>query len=292
MSSPKNSFPDVKTRMIAILGHPVHHSFSPVIHNTAFQHQGLNFVYLAVDLAPERLSQALHGLSALGFAGANVTIPHKQAVLPYMDCLSESAKMTGAVNTIVCKDDQLYGDNTDVEGFMAPLRDIKLQEMPMTLLGAGGAARAAAYALIKYYNPKPLTLVARRARQAEQLVNDFAQYSLQLDVSDFESASKCIQKSRMVVNSTPVGMHPQIHQTPWDRKSDFSSDQIVYDLIYRPARTQLLQDAESRGAMVIGGLTMLIEQAAAAYRQWTGREMPLTVVRSTMEDLFYSTDKK
>jgi len=277
------AFPDVKTRIIAILGFPVHHSFSPMIHNTAFQHQGLNFVYLAVDLAPNRLSQALQGMSALGFAGANVTIPHKQAVLSYMDHLSESAKMVGAVNTIICTDDGLYGDNTDIAGFMAPLQGVELSGKPMTILGAGGAARAVAYALLKKYNPNPLTIVARRTDQAEKLANDFAGLGNQLEVSDFTSASKIIQRSRLVVNCTPIGMYPDIQQTPWNCKEDFSSDHIIYDLIYRPNQTQFLQDAELRGATIIGGLTMLIEQAAAAYRQWTNRVMPIDIVRKTFK---------
>ena len=279
-------FPNVKTRMIAILGFPVHHSFSPIIHNTAFQHQGLNFVYLAVGLAPDKLAHAVHGLSALGFVGANVTIPHKQAVLPYMDHLSEAARAIGAVNTIVCKNDRLYGDNTDIEGFLAPLRDLELNGTPMTILGAGGAARAAAYGLLRDYNPNPLTLVARRPVQAEKLVHDFVEFSSQLEVSDFESASTSIKKSRLIVNSTPVGMHPNVHETPWEKKEDFSSDQIIYDLVYRPRRTRLLQETELCGASTVGGLGMLIEQAAASYRQWTDREMPIGVVRDALAELF------
>ncbi len=273
--------------MIAILGHPVRHSFSPIIHNTALRHQGLNFVYLAADVLPNRLSQALEGLSALGFAGANVTLPHKEAVLPYMDSLTSAAKAVGAVNTIVCKGGQLYGDNTDVEGFLSPLRGMEIKGKPMVLLGAGGAARAVAYGLLKHYRPCPLTVVARRVEQAEKLVNDLAKFSGdgELNVTDFASAAMHVRNSQLIVNSTPVGMHPNTRETPWEQREALSPGQVVYDLVYRPSRTRLLEDAESRGATVIGGLTMLVEQAAAAYRQWTDQDLPIEVVNSTLRGL-------
>ncbi|MCY3630591.1 MAG: shikimate dehydrogenase [Bacteroidota bacterium] len=279
-------FPDATTGIIAILGHPIYYSLSPVIHNTALQQQGLNYVYVAIDLAPDRVPQAVRGLNALGFAGANVTIPHKQAVLPHMDSLSDTARAIGAVNTIVCKENQLYGDNTDIEGFLAPLKDLELHGAPMTLLGAGGAARAAAYGLLRDYSPNPLTLVARRVGQAENLANDFSAFGAHLEVCDFDSASRYIRESRLIVNCTPIGMYPNVQETPWEQKEDFVPGQIVYDLVYRPYRTRLLQEAANRGSVTIGGLTMLIEQAAAAYRQWTDREMPVDVVHDTLAKLF------
>jgi len=275
-------FPDVDTKLIAILGNPVQHSLSPMIHNTAFQNQGLNFIYIAIDLPSENLSIAMQGLSSLGFSGVNVTIPHKESVLPFMNHLSEAAQAIGAVNTIVCNHGQLYGDNTDIIGFLSPIRDLTLHGTSMTILGAGGAARAAAYGLLREFNPQPLTLVARRVNQAQKIADDFAGLSNQVEVSDFESASPAIQKSRLIVNSTSVGMYPQVHETPWQKSTDFSSDQVVYDLVYRPNQTQLLRQAERQGATIITGLEMLIQQAAAAYRQWTHQEMPVEVIRNTL----------
>lgn len=272
--------------MIGILGSPVHHSLSPLIHNTALQNQKLNFVYVAVDLPSERLLQGLHGLRALGFAGANVTIPHKESVLPHMDHLSDIAKSTGAVNTIVCKEDGLYGENTDIGGFLAPLKGRELDGSSITVLGAGGAARAAVYGLLQAYRPGSLTIVARRLDRAEALIRSFPSSSAELRVSDFASASKHIRQSRLIVNCTPVGMYPKVQRTPWTQKEDFSPGQIVYDLIYRPHPTRLLQEASSRGATVIGGLTMLIEQAAASYRLWTHQRMPVSVVRTALAQVF------
>lgn len=279
-------FPDAKTGIIAVLGYPVRHSYSPLIHNTALQHQGLNYTYLAVDLPPSRLYQALHGLIALGFVGVNVTIPHKEAVLPYMDELSDAAREIGAVNTIVCKEGHLYGDNTDIEGFLAPLKAFDLRATPMTILGAGGAARAAAYGLLGEYHPRPLTLIARRVDQAEKLADDFASMGCRIEVCDFASASAIIRESRLIVNSTPIGMYPNISDTPWEQEEDFSSGQIIYDLVYRPNSTRLLREAELREATTIGGLAMFIEQAAVAYRQWTDLDMPREVVRDVLAQVF------
>jgi len=279
-------FPDAKTKLAVIIGHPIGHSWSPLIHNTAFRHQGLNYVYLAVDLSGENVLRGLSGLTALGCVGANVTIPYKEAVLPYMDHLSEVARAIGAVNTIVFQQGQLYGDNTDVSGFMAPIQDLSLNNTPMTILGAGGAARAAAYGLLREFAPRPLTLIARRVDQAQNIVRDFSGVSRHIEVCDFTSAPSVIQKSRLIVNSTPVGMHPHTRETPVAQRVDFSSDQIVYDMIYRPNRTQLLKQADLQGAKVIGGLDMLIHQAAVAYKQWTHQEMPVEVVRNVLNQTF------
>jgi len=279
-------FPNAKTRLAMIIGHPIGHSLSPLIHNTAFRHQGLNYVYMAMEITPENLSKGLRGLTALGCVGANVTIPYKEDVLPHMNHLSEVAKAIGAVNTIVCQEDQLYGDNTDVSGFLAPIVDLPLKNTPMTILGAGGAARAAAFGLVQYFDPQPLTLVARRVDQAQNIVRDFSGLSSRINVCDFPSSSTSIQKSRLIVNATPLGMHPHVDQTPLDRSIYFSSNQVVYDMVYRPNRTRLLKQAESQGAQVIGGLNMLIHQAAAAYKQWTHHDMPLDVVRNALNQTF------
>ena len=281
---------DARTRLAGILGYPVEHSYSPLIHNTAFGASGLNCRYVALSVPPDDLADAIRGLRALRFLGANVTLPHKQAVLPLLDTFSDTARAVGAVNTIVCQQDGdaviLRGDNTDVIGFLEPLRLLgaRLHGGAMVILGAGGAARAATYGLLTTYAPNCLTLAARTLARAEQLVADLAPFDTRsaLRVLPLAEAARVIRAAGLVVNTTPVGMHPQTDATPWPDARDFHAEQIVYDLIYRPGHTHLLQQAAAQGARTLGGLEMLLHQAAAAYRQWTGTPMSLDPVRQAM----------
>lgn len=280
---------DATTRIVTLLGHPVEHSLSPRIHNTAFQAQDVNAAYVATPVRPETLPAAVEGLRALNLLGANVTVPHKETVRPLLDDVTERAAAVGAVNTIVWEKhdegpDTLFGDNTDVEGFLTPLDEQVEDELDgtaMLVFGAGGAARAVVYGLLTNYRPERLTIVARRSKQAEGLATDLAAYDDgdALCTSTFEEAALSVRTSRLVVNATPLGMAPDRRgQTPWPNPIDFGPDHIVYDLVYTPESTRLLQEATAQGATSIGGLDMLVEQAAAAYVQWTGREMPRDAV--------------
>jgi shikimate dehydrogenase len=275
---------DAETQVVTLLGHPVEHSLSPRIHNTAFEAQGVNAVYVATPVRPDALRAAVDGLEALGLLGANVTVPHKEAVRPLLDDVSGRAAAVGAVNTIVRTDAGLRGDNTDVEGFRAPLADrlgaAALEGTEMVVFGAGGAARAVAYALLDRYAPARLTLVARRPEQAEALAADLAGYDPQdaLRVSTFDAAGPAVRAARLLVNATPLGMAPETDGTPWPDDTDFAPDHVAYDLVYTPEETRFLREAAARGATTIGGLDMLVGQAAAAYEQWTGRTMPTEAV--------------
>jgi shikimate dehydrogenase len=277
---------DATTQLVTLLGHPVEHSLSPRIHNAAFRAQGVNAAYVATPVRPEALEAAVEGLRALQFLGANVTTPHKEAVRPFLDEVTDRAQAVGAVNTIVRDEDtdRLRGDNTDVDGFLRPLDEAvgdALDGAPMLVFGAGGAARAVVYGLLTRYRPERLTIVARRAEQAEGLAADMAAHAPDdaLRVSSFEEAALSVRTSRLVVNATPLGMAPERRtQTPWPSPVDFSSEHVVYDLVYTPEETRLLREAAAEGATPIGGLDMLVEQAAAAYQQWTSREMPRDVV--------------
>lgn len=247
-------------------------------------------VYVTAPVAPARLEAGVSGLRALGVVGANVTLPHKQAVLPLMDTLSPQAKAVGAVNTIVCqREDEavlLHGDNTDIVGFLQPLHTYAnaLHGTEMVILGAGGAARAVVYGLLTTFAPTRLTLAARRIAQAEALVNDLAAYDAQraLRAISLPEAGAAIRHSRLLVNTTPAGMHPHLEYTPWSHTADFHANLVVYDLVYNPERTRLLHDAQAKGAQTIGGLDMLVAQAAASYVQWTGRTMPIMRVRNAL----------
>ena len=274
---------DAETQVVTLLGHPVEHSLSPRIHNAAFRAQGVNAVYVATPVRPDALRAGVEGLRALQFLGANVTVPHKEAVRPLLDDVSERAAAVGAVNTIVRDGDTLRGDNTDVAGFLAPLADEAgdaLEGAPMLVFGAGGAARAVVYGLLDRYAPGRLTLVARRPEQAEALAADLGGYDPQDDLrtTTFDAAAAAVRESRLLVNATPLGMAPEPDGTPWPDAADFGPDHVAYDLVYNPEETRFLRDAAGQGAATIGGLAMLVEQAAAAYRQWTGRPMPTDAV--------------
>lgn len=285
---------DAKTKLVALLGYPVEHSRSPLIHNTAFRAQGLNWAYVALPVAPGQVPAAVEGLKALGFAGANVTIPHKQAVLPCVDVLSPRAAAVGAVNLLVCRRDEdgrvvLHGDNTDIAGFLAPLSSYgpQLEGAPMLIFGAGGAARAVAYALLSTFRPQVLYLAVRDPEKAGALARDLAPYDERqvLRVVALGEAEEAVRSSRLLVNATPLGMHPHEDGTPWEDAAAFSAGQIVYDLVYIPEETRLLREAAARGAMPVGGLDMLVAQAAEAYLQWTGSAMPTDVVRAALRAL-------
>ncbi len=284
---------DAHTRFVSLLGYPLGHSLSPEIHNTAFQAQNINMVYLCMEVHPDNLKRALDGFKAAKFVGSNVTIPHKQAVYGLVDELSDQAKAVGAVNTVVCrygKDgevESLYGDNTDIRGFLDPLAPYApgLRGEEMVIWGAGGAARAVAYAMLTEYQPVSLTIVARNVEKAGLLAEYLSEYDQQdaLKVMPFADATRQVRNSRLLVNATPLGMHSQADATPWQVSEEFSAGQVVYDLIYNPQNTRLLKEAATRGAETLGGLEMLIRQAAASYQQWTNQEMPLDVVREAVK---------
>lgn len=240
--------------------------------------------YVAIEVSPDDLPAAVTGLVAMGFLGANVTIPHKESVLPLMDTLSEAAKAAGAVNTIVCRSGRLHGDNTDIVGFLAPLSTYDLSGTSMVILGAGGAARAAAYGLLKTFAPRKLVLAARRIRQAERLAEDLAAHDEDRALRPVRigEAGDFVRSARLIVNTTPVGMHPLANTSPWPDTADFNPDQVVYDLVYRPLQTRLLRDAALAGATVLGGLEMFVQQAAASYIQWTDRPMDVMAVRRAL----------
>ena len=220
-----------------------------------------------------------------------MTIPHKAAVLSLVDALSPQAEAVGAVNTLVVRTSEegpptLYGDNTDVAGFLAPLHPHaeRLRRTSMLVFGAGGAARAVAYALLTTFEPDRLTLAARTPGKAEKLARDLTPHDVRgaLRVTALEDAGADVRASRLLVNATPLGTTPDVQATPWPRVADVHEGQIAYDLVYNPETTRFLADAAARGADVIGGMDMLIGQAAASYRQWTGREMPVEAVREAL----------
>ena len=287
---------DAKTQLVTLLGFPLEHSFSPLIHNTAFQNQGINMVYLCMPVRTGDLPAAVKGLQAANFVGSNVTIPHKEAIHDIVDEVSDRARAVGAVNTVVCRHDDngvvlgLYGDNTDIYGFLEPLKlhMSSIAGESVVVLGSGGAARAVVYALLTTGKPGRLVIAARTSEKAERIAKDMAPFDGgdALCVKPWTDVGSLVRSSRLIVNTTPLGMHPYEDVSPCPEQAGFSPHHIIYDLIYNPVKTRLLSDAEQAGAAIIGGLDMLVHQAAASYIQWTGREMPVKIVQEKLKTVF------
>lgn len=270
---------DSHTMLLGLLGWPVTHSFSPAMHNAALRALGLNGVYLALATPPAQLPNAVRGLPALGFRGVNVTIPHKQAVMPLLDVIESAAQAIGAVNTIVNEEGALRGLNTDWSGFSADLaaHDIVVQGRDCIVLGAGGSARAVVYALGRA--GASVHVFARRLEQARQLSAELTPW---LDAAprphDLATLPQHPFPAPLIVNTTPVGMHPDVDRSPWPDRLPFPDGAAVYDLVYNPRDTLLLRRARAAGCRAVNGLGMLLRQGAQAFTIWTGQEPDLAVM--------------
>ena len=257
------------TSFLGVLGWPLDHTLSPVIHNAAFRRLGLDWVYLAFAVEPERLGVAVDGLRALGALGANVTMPHKEAVIQHLDELSGDARAIGAVNTVQRIGDKLVGHNTDVDGFTAFLSDdagLDVEGWSCTVLGAGGAARAVVKSLQRL-DAGEITVAGRRADQ----LDGFEGLGGDLRTVSWNEVAGAARDADLVVNATPLGMNGE------DPLPDTSlrEGQVVVDLVYDPPQTPLVEKARAAGAAGWGGLGMLVHQAAASLRLWSGQEAPV-----------------
>ncbi|MGE3537483.1 MAG: shikimate dehydrogenase [Candidatus Tectimicrobiota bacterium] len=275
------------TRLYGIMGYPVTHSLSPVMQTFAFRHHQLDCIYVPFPVAPHHLAQAVSGAMALGVCGFNVTIPHKEAIMPYLDDISAEARAIGAVNTVQVRDGRSVGYNTDGEGFLRPLRALGMAfpETSVCLLGAGGAARAVAMALLSAGCPQ-LTLSNRTQARAERLARDLQGHfpRAQLRVRSWSESAQVATASGLLINATSVGL-----QAAGDMlvpETALHPGQIVYDLVYRPLYTPLLQAARHRGATPVPGLEMLIGQGDVAFGIWTGLAFPVDAVRGLLQPFF------
>ncbi len=283
------------TKYAGVIGHPLKRSLSPVFQQAAFDHLGLDVRYEAWPTSPERLADAVDGLRAADRLGANVTIPHKEAVIPLLDEVDELSGRVGAVNTIVNREGKLHGRNTDVGGFLRALREdggFDPAGARVLVAGAGGAARAIAVALIDA-GASQVTFINRTLSRAGKLVEALkregsgAQLHALPEV--YASWAASVLSCRLLINCTSVGMAGTQEEKDSPVPTDLiPSSALVFDLIYRPAKTPLMAAAERRGARVLGGLPMLIYQGAESFRLWTGAEPPLEVMfaaaRAALED--------
>jgi shikimate dehydrogenase len=277
---------DGSTRLLGIVGHPLAHSLSPFLHNYVLARAGLNVRYVPFPVAPGAdLGAALRGLAAAGVAGVNVTIPHKVAAAAACDVLSPEAEATGAANTIAFRGARLEGHNTDVAGFLAPLTAarVALAERECVVLGAGGAARAAAFALARA--GALVTLAAREERAALETVAAVARADVggRLRAVPWSERAAAVAGAHLVVNATPLGQAgAKVDASPLDG-ADVAprAGQVFYDLVYNPPRTRFLDRARAAGATAIGGLAMLVAQGVAALELW----LDLRVEPAALEDV-------
>jgi shikimate dehydrogenase len=272
-----------KTKVCALIGDPVEHSMSPTMHNAAFQQMGMDYIYLAFRVEAGELGKAIEGTRALNIRGLNVTIPHKVAVMQFLDKLDPLAEKIGAVNTIVNDEGILTGYNTDASGFLQPLleRGIQPSRKRVIVLGAGGASRAISFMLAD--SGAELAILNRReelnwAKElAERISQAFSREVPALELND-DNLARALNETDILVNATSVGMSPRSDETPVSPDL-LRPELVVYDIVYNPLQTRLLKEAEAVGANTIGGIEMLVWQGVLAFEKWTDHKPPIDLMK-------------
>ncbi len=275
------------TKLTALLGSPVSHSISPQMHNEAFYQLGLDYVYLAFDVTPETLGDAVKGLKAAGICGFNLTMPLKVHILPLLDELTPAARLAGAVNTVIVKNGRMIGHTTDGTGYMRSVIDAghDIIGKKMTLLGAGGAATAICVQAA-LDGVSSIDMFKRKNASWDKTMEFCQQTAFEtgceinlLDFNDTDLLAESISKSAVLTNATSLGMAPDTDISPIPDPAMLRQDLIVSDIIYNPRKTLLIEQAEQQGCSCFNGLYMLLYQGAAAFTCWTGREMPIDVIK-------------
>ncbi|MEO1146447.1 MAG: shikimate dehydrogenase [Cyanobacteria bacterium J06638_22] len=288
---------DGKTKLLGVMGYPVEHSLSPVIHNAAIAHLQLNYVYLPFPVCPDDLSHAIKGFEAIGVVGVNLTIPHKQAILPYLTDVSELATAVGAVNTIWQTPQGWSGTNTDVEGFLAPLQaqPRSWSEATVLVLGNGGAARAVV-AGCAHLSVRAIQVAGRNPEKLQHFQNGWLQPAIQTSLSThtWDALPALLPEAMLIVNTTPIGMAPHTDASPLPASlwSLAKPGAIAYDLIYTPRPTRFLREAQAQGLAIIDGMEMLVQQGAAALKLWVQQSVPIDIMRMALEDALAQKQKE
>jgi len=279
---------DSQTELYGVIGNPVRHSLSPMIHNGAFRRLGWNAVYLAFEV--KNIEEALRGMRGLGVRGVSVTIPFKTEVLPFLDKIEGLAKKVGAVNTIINRRGRLIGYNTDCEGALEALEEkMDLRGKRVVLLGAGGAARAIGFGLKE--RGVPLIVVNRSKERGWALSKELrCNY---LPISSLARMKEGELEADILINATSLGMVPRDGETPIPKKF-LKKGMVVMDIVYEPLQTRLLREAKEKGCVTVDGLEMLIRQGMAQFEIWTGRRLKIGEIRKdlrrALEREFAKTD--
>jgi len=274
------------TKLLGVLGWPVEHSMSPVMQNAALEAMALPACYIPLPCPADSLGRVITGLRALGFLGANVTIPHKQTVIQHLDNLSDESRFTGSVNTLFWEGDQLTGTTTDATGAVLNLaaNGVTLHGQRVAILGTGGAARALGFVLARGHcmgatgkslqcTVPQLTILGRNEAKAVNLAGQIAQgahASVRIDSGLLDDFARRGRDFDLVINCTSVGMEPEANRCPIDPRH-LGPEQIVYDIVYKPRETMLLREARRRGCVTVEGIGMLVYQGAVSFQHWFGR---------------------
>jgi shikimate dehydrogenase len=269
------------TRVCGVIGDPIEHTLSPLMHNAAFEALKLDYVFLAFKVKPAEVGNAIAGMRALNIRGLNVTMPHKSTIMNFLDRIDLSAQIINSVNTILNKENTLFGFNTDGVGALKALREngVEPKGRKVLLLGAGGAARAIAYTMAK--EADELAVLNRTVKQAQNLAKLLEKIANKKIVAGSLSPSEIqhnIQDSDILINATSVGMKPKADESPVSPKL-LRRNLAVMDIVYNPLETKLAKDAKAAGAQVVSGVEMLIYQGAASFEIWTGKSAPVEVMR-------------
>ncbi len=263
---------DAKTKICAIIGNPVEHSLSPATHNAGYETLGLNFAYVAFPVTD--IKNGIEGIRALNILGVSVTVPHKVSVMPFLDEIDKTAKDIGAVNTIVNENGKLIGYNTDSQGAIKALEEkTTLKNKRVVLIGAGGAARAIAFGLKQ---KGAHVLILNRSREKAKTLAD----TIGADFGDLSRLSE-IKNSDILIHATPAGMNPHSNESAVP-KEFLHSDVLVFDIVYNPKETKLLQDAKEVGCQIVYGYKMLVHQAVTQFELFTKKKAPLAIMEKEL----------
>ncbi len=273
-----------KTKVCGVIGDPIEHTLSPIMHNAAFNALNLDYVFLAFKVKPTEVENAINGMRALNIRGLNVTMPHKTPVLKYLDRTDLSAQIINSVNTILNRDNKLFGFNTDGVGALKALREngVELKGRKVLLLGAGGAARAIAYTMAK--EADELAVLNRSLKPAQELAKLLEKTANKKIVSGSLSPKEIqqnLQDSDVLINATSVGMKPKAEESPVAPRL-LRPNLAVMDIVYNPIESKLAKEAKVAGAKVVSGVEMLIYQGAASFEIWTGKSAPVDVMRQAV----------
>jgi len=276
------SFISGHTRVLCVIGYPIEHSMSPIMHNAVIHELKLNYIYLAFNVSPNNLNMAVKGFRAFNIKGINVTLPFKQKIMKYLDDIDPIAQKIGAVNTIKNNNGNLIGRNTDAEGAKNALINAgyTISGKNILILGAGGAARALTCILAKDINR--IVIANRTEKRSIKLANELKKnFSIKVEgkkntISVLKEESK---KADILINTTPIGMYPNVEKSPIPAEF-LHKDLIVYDIVYNPLETKLMKDATKMGCNTIGGLDMLVNQGALAFEWWTNKKPNINLMKN------------